>query len=95
MAAFSSVRFVTRIELDEAGSYVGKKQRCVKPHEADEKGDHYVFLAMAGTQKAIISYRIGKRDEPNTTAFVRDLRERIINAPDFQRRLGLLSGGDP
>jgi IS1 family transposase len=38
---------------------------------------------MAGTQKAIIAYRIGKRDSENTDLFVRDLRERVIGAPEI------------
>jgi hypothetical protein len=51
---------VNRIELDEVWSFVAKKQRRVKPHEAFAKGDQYVYTALAATQKAIISYRIGK-----------------------------------
>ena len=47
------------------------------------KGDQYVFIAMAGTQKATISYRVGKRNDENTDAFQQDLRERIINAPEI------------
>src|SRR6195952_4814474 len=44
-----------RLELDEAWSFVGKKQKNVKRHEIHAKGDQYVFIAMARTQKAIIS----------------------------------------
>jgi IS1 family transposase len=47
------------------------------------KGDQYVYIAMAGTQKAIISYRVGNRNDENTDAFQQDLRERIINAPEI------------
>jgi hypothetical protein len=36
----------------------------VKRHETFAKGDQYVYTALAATQKAIISYRIGKRDGP-------------------------------
>jgi IS1 family transposase len=73
----------SRLELDEAWSFVGKKQKRVKRHEAFIKGDQYVFVAMAGTQKAIISYRVGKRDTENTDLFVRDLRERVIGQPEI------------
>ena len=38
---------------------------------------------MAGTQKAIVSYRVGKRNDATTKAFVHDLRERIINSPEI------------
>ncbi len=54
-----------RLELDEIWSFVGKKQKNVQRHEIFAKGDQYVFIGMAGTQKAIISYRIGKRDMDN------------------------------
>src|SRR3981081_530297 len=51
-----------RLELDEAWSFVGKKQKNVLRHEINAKGDQYVFIAMAGTQKAIISWGVGKRN---------------------------------
>lgn len=35
---------VGRVELDEAWSYVGKKQRKVTQAESADKGDQYVFL---------------------------------------------------
>jgi hypothetical protein len=41
-----------RLELDEAWSFVGKKQKNVLRHEIHAKGDQYVFIGMAGTQKA-------------------------------------------
>ena len=55
-------------------SFVAKKQKRTKRHEVFAKGDQYVFTALAGTQKAIIAYRIGKRDGANTDDFVQDLR---------------------
>src|SRR5260370_5197280 len=74
---------VNRLELDEAWSYVAKKQSRVKRHEAFAKGDQYIFVAMAGTQRAIISYRVRKRDSENTDHFIRDLRERVIAQPEI------------
>jgi IS1 family transposase len=74
---------VNRLELDEAWSYVAKKQKRVERHEIFAKGDQYVFIGMAGTQKAIVSYRIGKRDTDNTMAFIQDLRERVIGYPEI------------
>ena len=74
---------VSRLELDEAWSFVGKKQKNVKRHELFAKGDQYVFIGMAGTQKAIISYRVGKRDTDNTDAFIQDLRDRVIGMPEI------------
>ncbi len=47
------------------------------------KGDQYVFTALAGTQKAIVSYRIGKRDGENTDQFIQDLRGRVLGSPEI------------
>jgi IS1 family transposase len=72
-----------RLELDEAWSFVGKKQKNVQKHEIDAKGDQYVFIAMAGTQKAIISWGVGKRNTGSTMEFLHDLRERVIGNPEI------------
>lgn len=74
---------VSRIELDEAWSFVQKKQARVQPGDPADVGDQYVFLALAGAAKAIISYRVGKRTAENTRAFVADLRERVLGAPEI------------
>jgi IS1 family transposase len=74
---------VARIELDEVWSFVGKKQKRVQRHEAFAKGDQYTYIALAGTQKAIVSYHIGKRDGANTDDFVQDLRGRVLGAPEI------------
>ncbi len=74
---------VARVELDEAWSYVGKKQRKWTLADGNAKGDQYIYLALASSAKAILSFRIGKRDFENTALFASDLRERIINAPEI------------
>lgn len=74
---------VPRIEMDETWSYVGKKQKKLKPEDGSDVGDQYVFLALAGAAKAIVSYRVGKRTADNTRAFVMDLRERVLGAPEI------------
>ena len=45
---------VPRLELDEAWSFVGKKQRRCTPADGIAKGDQYVFLAMSASSKAIV-----------------------------------------
>jgi hypothetical protein len=47
---------VTRIELDELRSYVGKKQRRVQPTDSSGMGDQYVFVGIGAPNKLIISY---------------------------------------
>ena len=38
---------VNRLELDEAWSFVGKKQKYVLRHEIPIKSEQYVFIGMA------------------------------------------------
>ena len=44
---------VSRIELDEAWSYISKKQAHLRPGDSPDFGDQYVFIALAGAAKAI------------------------------------------
>jgi hypothetical protein len=74
---------VSRIELDEAWSFVAKKQARLTPEDGTVKGDQYVFLAIAGAAKAILSYCVGKRNQEHTSAFVADLRGRVLGAPEI------------
>jgi IS1 family transposase len=74
---------VPRLELDEAWSYVAKKQKQVQPEDGTNKGDQYVFIALTGAAKAIIAYRVGKRTFENTQAFLWDIRERVFGAPEI------------
>ena len=74
---------VPRIELDEIWAYVGRKQERVKPEDGANIGDQYTFIALAGAAKAIVSYRTGKRTAYNTRAFVMDLRQRVLGAPEI------------
>lgn len=74
---------VPLIELDEAWSYIGKKQKRLTPEDSPEKGDQYVFIALDATNKAILAYLVGKRTSENTVDFVADLRERVLNQPQI------------
>jgi IS1 family transposase len=69
--------------LDEAWSFCFKKQARLTPEDGADKGDQYVFLAIAGAAKAILSYCIGKRNQEHTSAFVADLRARVLRAPEI------------
>jgi IS1 family transposase len=74
---------VARIELDEAWSFVGKKQKQLTEADGPDKGDQYVFIALAGAAKAILAYRVGKRTAVNTRAFLMDVRDRVLGAPEI------------
>ena len=71
------------VEIDELWSFVGKKQKRLKPEDGPDKGDQYVFIALDAINKAILGYRVGKRDGETTRAFITDLRSRILNEPQI------------
>ena len=71
------------IELDELWSFVGKKQKRVRPGDRAAFGDYYVFIALDATNKAILTYRVGKRDAETTRKFIADLRARVLGAPQI------------
>jgi len=55
----------------------------VQTGDPAEFGDVWLFLALAATQKAVLSYLVGKRTTENTHALARDLRARIVNRPQI------------
>lgn len=69
------------VQVDELFCYVGCKERNNKPFDY-YRGDQYTFLALASESKLILSYSIGKRDNDNALALMKDLRQRI--ACNFQ-----------
>ncbi len=70
------------LEFDEIWSYVGKKQRRTAPDETDQ-GDQYSYIALDSTNRAIIAFATGKRNEGTTRAFVNDVWKRILNRPQI------------
>jgi IS1 family transposase len=71
------------IELDEQWSFIQKKQKRVTADDAAERGDVWVFIALDATNKAVLSYVVGKRTAENTFALATDLRARIVNRPQI------------
>ncbi len=74
---------VARLEIDELWQYVGKKQKNVTREDSNALGDQWTFIALGSSSKAIISYMTGKRNGETTHQFIRDLRERVIGAPEI------------
>lgn len=76
---------VSRCELDELWSFVGKKQARVRKNDlaAAAVGDMYTYVGLAASSRAIIAYRTGKRDSGNTHDFIADLRQRVIGLPEI------------
>ena len=75
---------IVELELDEQWSYIAKKQAKVdETKDPVEYGDSYTYIALARTKKLIVSYRVGKRDEADTKAFIADLRARLVTIPQL------------
>lgn len=74
---------VSLLQADEIWSFIGKKQRHLTETDGDDKGDCYTFIGMDSLKKAIVSYRVGKRDGTTANNFAADLRFRILNRPQI------------
>ena len=75
---------IVELELDEQWSYIAKKQKNVdETKDPAEFGDSYTYIALARTKKLIVSYRVGKRDEADTKAFIADMRARLVTIPQL------------
>lgn len=72
-----------RIELDEAWSFVQKKQARLEPGDSPDFGDQYSFIALDADKKAILAYHVGKRNGPNTMGFALDLASRVVSEPQI------------
>lgn len=71
------------IEMDEAWSFVFKKQARLQPGDHEDYGDQYSYIAMDADRKAIISYLVGKRTNVSTIGFALDLRSRTMGEPQL------------
>jgi IS1 family transposase len=68
------------VQMDEIWSYVGKKEKQVRPDDNPELvGDQYVFVSMDSETKLIPNFRVGKRNAANAWYFVQDLQTRMAN----------------
>jgi IS1 family transposase len=74
---------VSLIQLDEIWSFIGAKQGHRQPHHADNVGDCYTWIALDATNKAILSYRVGKRSWEDCRQFIWDLRQRVVSRPQI------------
>jgi IS1 family transposase len=71
------------IELDEAWSFLFKKQGHRETGDRPEYGDQYFYTAVDADNKAIISYLSGKRNAKTTAAFALDLKSRLATTPQI------------
>jgi IS1 family transposase len=67
------------VQADELWTFVHTKEKRVRPHDPDEYGDQYVWIALDSETKAVLSYYVGKRDGVSAYEFIEDLSHRITN----------------
>ncbi|MGH9437940.1 MAG: IS1/IS1595 family N-terminal zinc-binding domain-containing protein [Terriglobia bacterium] len=65
---------VRDVECDEVWSYVGKKQKRVRPEDDPNLGDAYCFVAIERHSKLVLNIALGKRDQATTDVFIEGLR---------------------
>jgi IS1 family transposase/transposase-like protein len=65
---------VRDVECDELWSFIGKKQKRVRPEDDQNLGDAYTFVAIERHTKLVLNIAMGKRDQHTTNAFVEGIR---------------------
>ncbi len=72
------------VQADELWTFVQKKQKRLKFDDPVAYGDAYLWLAFDADTKAVLSFRVGKRDGVNAYIFIGDLSRRIAEHHPFQ-----------
>jgi transposase-like protein/IS1 family transposase len=75
---------VRDVECDELWSFIGKKQKRVRPDDDQNLGDAYCFVAIERHSKLVLNIALGKRDKSTTDVFIEGLRDAINPACKFQ-----------
>lgn len=71
------------LEFDEVWAYVGVKEGHRGEEHPEEFGDAYTFVALDATSRAVISHLTDKRTPAAADAFARDVRARVLGAPQI------------
>jgi IS1 family transposase len=66
---------VRDIEMDEVWSFIGKKEKGVRPEDDQNLGDCYTFVAIERHTKLVLNIAMGKRDQATTDVFVEGVRQ--------------------
>lgn len=69
------------IQCDEIWSFIGKKEKRLKPQErgTGRKGDCWTWTALCAQTKLIPCWHVGRRDVVAARAFVEDLASRLAH----------------
>lgn len=62
------------VECDEVWSFIGKKQKRVRPEDDPNLGDCYVHVAIERHSKLVLNIAMGKRDQGSTDALIEGVR---------------------
>src|SRR6266478_4010549 len=65
---------VRDVECDELWSFIGKKQKRLRPEDDQNLGDCYTFVAIERHSKLVLNIAMGKRDQATTDVFIEGLR---------------------
>jgi hypothetical protein len=65
---------VRDVECDELWSFIGKKEKRVRPEDDQNLGDCYTFVAIERHSKLVLNIAMGKRDQATTDIFIEGLR---------------------
>jgi IS1 family transposase/transposase-like protein len=72
---------VRDVEADEVWSYIGKKEKRVRPEDDQNLGDCYTFVAIERHSKLVLNIAMGKRDQITTDTFIEGLRQATTATP--------------
>jgi transposase-like protein/IS1 family transposase len=75
---------VRDVEMDEVWSFIGKKEKRVRPEDDQNLGDCYTFVAIERNTKLVLNIAMGKRDKVTTDIFVEGVRDAIAPGCAFQ-----------
>jgi IS1 family transposase len=65
---------VRDVEADEVWSFIGKKEKRVRPQDDQNLGDCYTFVAIERHSKLVLNIAMGKRDQRTTNSFIEGVR---------------------
>lgn len=65
---------VSDVECDELWSFIGKKEKRVRPQDDQNLGDCYTFVAIERHSKLVLNIAMGKRDQATTDQFIEGVR---------------------
>src|ERR1700685_1452994 len=74
---------VRDVECDEVWSFIGKKQKRVRPEDSPLLGDCYVWVGIERHSKLVLNITMGKRDQTTTDVFIEGLRQ-AVSRDQFQ-----------